>query len=186
MTYVIPPGFSRFTVQHRTQSPLGSTPVWGIGFSGSPSPTILDDLIEAWEDNIQPVLNDEWSATRFEMRSDALVYDRVMDIAGARTPEAATPSTAALVSLTTGLPGRSNRGRIYLPGMLSADEISSDGQMFDTPRLQIGGAISGLIEAAQALDYEPVILHSNSSDPTPVLTWNVQQLVATQRRRLRR
>lgn len=186
MTYVIPPGFSRFTVQFAEMSPSGSRPTFGFGTDLNPSPTFIDELQAVIEGEYVPILNDEYTITRLEMRSDALVYTKDVTLAGDSPEEGAVPNTAALVTLASGLPGRANRGRIYLPGVIPYDQVSGDGQMFDGRRELITDFVTALEAELDTLGGSFQILHSSSSDPTAVLSWNVQQLVATQRRRLRR
>lgn len=185
MTYVIPPLNSRVSFTYAPVSPSGSNITWGFGCSIGPSEAITAELVDWYTDNYVPACNEDYVLRRIEMRNDTLVQEAVLELPGDEDAPAAAPGSSALVSLSSGLPGRSNRGRIYLPGVTPEDRMDNQGRMFDAQRLLIGDIMTSLETYLSSVSAELVILHSTSSDPTPVTSWTVQQLTATQRRRLR-
>lgn len=98
---------------------------------------------------------------------------------------AAPPQVAALIQKQSGLAGRANRGRMYVPGPV-ATQIGADGD-FEAPALTSWQAAANVWfdEAVQA-SLQPVILHTNPAiAPTTITALSVQVLSATQRRRVR-
>jgi len=186
MTYVIPGNNARVSFTYAPVSPSGSRITWGFGCAQAPNTTTVAEL-EAWYvAEYVPHCNEDYVLERIEMRSDSLVFDSVVSIPGEEDAPAAPPGSSALISLSSGLPGRSNRGRVFLPGVTPEDRMNNKGQMFDAQRLLIGDIFTSLETLLDGLSAGLVILHSTSSDPTPVTSWTVQALTATQRRRLRR
>jgi hypothetical protein len=185
MTYVIPPGFTRLSFTYAPVSPLGSAITWGIGLDANPSPTLLD-VAQAWyEDEQQALVSEGYVLNRIEARNDTLVYERLLSLDGEDTSATPPPQVAALISLSTGLPGRSNRGRVYWPGVLEESAVNAQGQIDPLVRTTIQNQWENFLAALETIDATPVILHSSSSDPTPVLSSVVRGNVATQRRRQR-
>lgn len=186
MTYVIPPGFSRVSFTYAPVSPAGSAITWGFGCAVSPSAAIIAELMDWYEDNYVPVCNEDYVLRRMEMRNDTLVQEIVRELPGTEDAPMPAPGTSALISLSTGLPGRTNRGRVYWPGVTPEDRMNNAGQMFDAQRTLLGETFESLETYLDSVSAPLVVLHSSVSDPTPVTSWTVQQLTATQRRRLRR
>ena len=109
---------------------------------------------------------------------------------GGDSGDAYGENTALLVVKRTGLAGRSNRGRTYVPGV-------SEGMLHDGAHLQSGvrTAFQGQFDdfLSDVLAGDPggtqVLLHTEDAPdttPTPVTTYTVDNMVATQRRRLRK
>lgn len=185
MSYVIPAGFSRLTFQYAPASPLGSAVVWGLGLESPPSAAILAEIEEWYTSTYQIICCEAYTLERIEMRSDTLVEERVVSYKGDTTTPHPPPQVAALVSLTTGLPGRTNRGRIYWPGVVPEASSDANGIIEPTKLAQLQNIWDAFAGFLDGLSAAPVILHSGSSDPTPVTNGVVRQSVATQRRRQR-
>lgn len=185
MAYIIPPGFSRISVDYAAVSTAGSKPSWGIGVAASPDSGIVA-LVRNWvETDLAPITATYARIERIQMRNDVELAEDVFNGDGTKVAAFGPPSNAALITLSTGLVGRANRGRVYLPFVLPEPQLGGDGVLDPDLRSDISEAF-GLLVGALDLDGAPlVILHSGSSDPTPVTSWTVQSLSATQRRRLR-
>lgn len=98
------------------------------------------------------------------------------------------PNTAVLCSWSA-LGTRAQRnGRSYFIGV-DEDQVTSDGKMTTTYQGEWQTAVDDFIDELQADDLGLVVLSrtgASSGDVRTVLDGNVQQLLATQRRRLRR
>lgn len=120
-------------------------------------------------------------------------YEALIDVEGTATGAPITSNTAVLVRKLSGLPGRRNKGRMYMPGFIAEDSVSPTGiitqsgvdnrqDLFDDwwDDLTVPG--SGIPFAIP-----PCIFHA-SGDQTPTLIseFQVDSLVATQRQRMRR
>lgn len=186
MGYVIPPGFSRITFNFLPISTVGSRPCWGFGVASSPDGTKLAELSSWVLDDYLPAVSTEMELESLEMRNDVEAIEVPIGIGGGTAGAPATPQNAVLCKVTSGLTGRSNRGRWFWPGMVIEDEVSPDGRLFDGYRSSLQDLADGLRVAVGLAGMEDlVILHSTSSDPTPVNAVTIQQHIATQRRRMR-
>lgn len=186
MGYIIPAGYSRATFEYDARSPMGSQLVWGIGLTQGPTETMLDALQDWWEDSGKIRTSLSYTLSNIELRNDIEVLNRSVGTNGSLTDAPAPPGCAALVRLGSGLVGRKNRGRIYLPGMLLDDDIDSDGSILSGTVLSIQGVVDDLMAAIASASATPVVLHSDVGTPTLVTSAQVQSVSATQRRRLRR
>lgn len=97
-------------------------------------------------------------------------------------------NTAVLINKNTAAGGRAGKGRMYIPG-IRENKISGAGVM-DTDEFAawISAAV-GFFEDMNDDDLTPVLLHGTGSPlttPTAITSLQVQNKVATQRRRLRR
>lgn len=95
-------------------------------------------------------------------------------------------NTAVLITKTTPLGGRKNKGRMYCPPTEPAESgISAAGQMSDTDRGNIQARWNNTMAYLEAEELPMCLFHSDGSAPTVVTGLTVQSTVATQRRRLR-
>lgn len=185
MTYVIPAGFSRLTFEHNAVSTQGSKPSWGIGLDSPPDIDLVNIAAAWWDDEMAPLVPTYVNLERVQMRNDFEVQEVLPTMAGTDTGSFGPPSQSILITLTTGLVGRSNRGRIYFPYVNKETALSGDGVVSGDLITDLNAAFGALLTLLNAEGALPVILHSDSSDPTPVTAWTTQSLSATQRRRLR-
>jgi hypothetical protein len=116
-------------------------------------------------------------------------YDVTVSRAGALGGSANPQNVATLVRKNTGLGGRRNRGRMFLPGIpeaFTADNGIIAPANVTTLQTAVNLLHSGALFAASNVD-AMVLLHSTPpTTPTVINSLDVQNLVATQRRRLRR
>jgi len=185
MGYVIPVGFARITFEYGAVSTLGSQVCWGIGVSRDPNSATLADVREWAEDLLLPATSDAYELQRIVMRNDVNVIEEVLNNFGASPDQVSPPNTALLVKLTTDLIGRKNRGRMYIPGVLRDTEVNNSGVIQGAALDALEPVITGLFTALLITEAEPVILHSDESEPTPVTGGTASAQVATQRRRQR-
>lgn len=147
---------------------------------------------------VMQVLTSEYTlrGARIVQGSDGpdLIYnvDATTVVAGAQTPGVAPPNVAYLVRKQTGLGGRRNRGRMYIPGP-PRNWFSAAGIFGTTQLASAQTAVEELLDPstlALAGFSNAVLFHSTGvtptpSTPTPITSLSVQSKVATQRRRLR-
>lgn len=98
---------------------------------------------------------------------------------------AAVPNTATLAIKNTDLGGRKGRGRMFIPGVVETD-VNQAGTLTSTRITSLEGIFSDLIADLATNNVPMVLLHSDSTTPSEVLTLVPSSKVATQRRRLRR
>lgn len=99
-----------------------------------------------------------------------------------------TPNVAILVKKVTGAGGRRNRGRMYIPPVYPGEAGVDYNGVIDADKVlvlqsQYAVAYSLIVDD----DLLPVLFHTEAPfTPTDISSFQVQQIVATQRRRLRR
>lgn len=187
MGYVIPAGFARVNLEYAALSPNGSKPTWGFGVNRPPSEALCTAVLQGWVEYLRPFTSNSYTLERVTARSDVGYYEILSGTTGPSGSPAAPPNTCALIKLATGMSGRTNRGRVYPVGLLTDNSIQDVGTLDPEALADIQQAWNGFVNTIE-LDTgaELVILHSTSSDPTPVTSQVLQGTVATQRRRLRR
>lgn len=102
---------------------------------------------------------------------------------GTRAGSNAPPSNCSLLfSKRSGVAGRQNRGRMYMPPCLLAESnINQDGSF---PLTNLQTSADAFLENFSP-DLPMVILHTGAQAPTPVTSLVVRSVLATQRRRMR-
>jgi len=186
MGYTIPAGFARVNLEYSAQSSLGSNIVTGFGIDTDPGPAILAIIEEWWEETLTLRTSSTYVLQRIEARNDISVEEITINQPGTLSGDPAPPNTAALVSIGTGLVGRENRGRMYLPGVLLDGDIDASGQITTAARNSIQAVVEELGVRLAVAEVQIVILHSGVGTPTPSNSVQVSGTAATQRRRLRR
>lgn len=192
----IPPGFAQVTMIHSHPAAEGEVDVvYGIEISGGASELMLEQILDAWSADIMPRLSQSVVLEAGRMYvgqdgGDALVFE-----ANAEPPtpggDASTwlaINTAYLIKKNTGLGGRRNRGRMYLPGV-PAGTLNDSGNLNPTAMTNLNNAVNNFLVSLKAVTgvEEMVILHAAPSvlAPTVVSSLTPAPKIATQRRRLR-
>lgn len=159
-----------------------------------------DDLYDRLCSVLGPGLWDEEKlvSLRSKVGSDGEgpLFETTGAFPGLRSNEPPAPNTAILVSKSTGRGGRYNRGRMFFPscnansvlpnGTLSPGEVTFFQNIFD----QMLEVCQGVVGSPPVNVSDMVLVHSpRSGDATPtpsaVTVLTVENMVATQRRRLR-
>jgi hypothetical protein len=95
-------------------------------------------------------------------------------------------NAAVLVKKVTGIAGRSNRGRFYFPPWLLAEtNVSPTGSIDASAVTTVQGWFTAWFNAMIAATYVPQLFHSSGASATNVTSFSVQQIMATQRLRMR-
>jgi len=188
----IPTGYGQATLVFTIPGP-SSPAMITFGYTASLTQGVnnqAESIFDAWAtagalwtaQDAQTVLNEVRVLRRIasgELESGLHVEDR----AGSQAGEGAPPQVALLIQKITGLAGRKNRGRMYVPGVIATTQGGGWGGTFisDTQ-----GRANTFFTALGTASADMVILHNNQLDtPTPVTGLNVVALSATQRRRIR-
>jgi hypothetical protein len=96
------------------------------------------------------------------------------------------PQVAVLVQKRSGLGGRANRGRFYVPAVWIAEaDIDNLGNLTTTVFNATQAQWNSFLVNQDTDGYGVWVLHSGFGAPAQVTALNVQRKVATQRRRLR-
>jgi hypothetical protein len=104
--------------------------------------------------------------------------------AGTAGSSAPTPQVAVLVKKQTGVGGRANRGRFYLPWAVDESGLDQAGNIDPTVVTAVNTACAGLLADLATAQVPMYILHNGVGIPTQVLSMSCESVVATQRRRV--
>jgi hypothetical protein len=103
--------------------------------------------------------------------------------------DACPPSNCAvLISKNTALGGRRYRGRLFFPPVkLNEGAVDQSGNMSGGSVTDYQTTWDGFVGNLGVSQLEPVLFHQGASPPvpTPITSFTVQSVIATQRRRMR-
>lgn len=113
--------------------------------------------------------------------------ETVSRITGTGTGTPLTPNTSVLIKKITARGGRKGRGRMFAPGCgVSEIDVDENGIIGASDLNSLEISWDAFYTAWAALSCPPYLLHSDSTLPDAITSFEVEPLVATQRRRLRR
>lgn len=191
MPTIIPPAFG--LVSHLFRLDDGSAPsgpmvvTYGVNIVGDGQET-LDTCCEYFGSVVEGICNEQFqvylSTLKQGPNSTGPSFENATVMNGTIAGAAATVNVAYLVRKTTGAGGRANRGRLYLPGVTES-KVSAAGAVASTDLTDYNNVLNTWRLGLALESIEMQILHSESSDPTPVTQIFMDPKVATQRRRLR-
>jgi len=92
-------------------------------------------------------------------------------------------NVTSVISWTTGLRGRGNRGRTYVQALYESATDAFD--TLNTPYLIAAAVVANaFIVGTPPAGLEPVVFHCELGTGTPITSFRIDQLVDSQRRRL--
>lgn len=105
---------------------------------------------------------------------------------GTVTGQGLPPNCCILVRKNTAKPGRTGRGRMFMPSGTLGELAVNQAGIVDSGSLAIyqDMFLSAYVNMVGA-DLVPVLLHENGATATPITSFQVMGKIATQRRRLR-
>ena len=195
MSARIPPGFAELWV--KTTFTGDAEPMFyrlglvlAVGVGGDLTGT--NNIVQAWQTAIRPCVSSSvtlnggyvlWGQDGGDLRIDSTIAVQAGTGGATNLP----PNTALLVRKLTGLGGRRNRGRMFIPGVPNTNVTSAGaigGATLPTYQTAIDAARTAVVATAEVT---AVALFHDSAPfaPTTITTLEAQALVATQRRRLR-
>lgn len=186
MGYYVPAGYSRINFNFAPVWGGGSSPTFGFGVNRPPSSVLVNDYYDMWTVVLQPLVNSGVTLNSITARNNVGYAERLVGQNGARTSESQPPQVAALIRLSTGLIGRANRGRIYVPFVLPDSAVGGAGDIDPGWMDELESISDAIASYGDDSGAELQILHSTERAPTPVTSRSVSNQVATQRRRNRR
>lgn len=200
MATIIPIGFAHVIQPYRLAA-AGKD--FSVTYAVDMRDTVLNDqsVINALDDDFRaawrPITDQSYVFQPAEMyhRVDAgpLVFSTsvVAPVAGATAKNSPPPNTAVVVRKRTARVGRSQRGRVYLPGLLDETAVDEAGTIAPSAVTTFQNAATAWLNSLTAGTTPMVLLHQKTEDPpledpTLVTQLLIQPIVRTQRRRLPR
>lgn len=112
-------------------------------------------------------------------------FDLPADIDGTLSGNSVTPNVTLLVKKLTTAGGRAGRGRFYWPG-IQEGVVNDYGVLDSGAKDTFQGLFDDFRSSLLGFDLIPTLLHNSAETPDAITAFEVQTLVATQRRRLGR
>lgn len=183
----IPSGYCEVLVSNSSSRYRKGVAAWTFGIaSGLANPAfIADELAPVIGSIFGPLTMNSDLIESVVVSSLTLSAESGIGVTGSRTSDPEPPNVAALVKKNTGLRGRKNRGRFYLPGVLSETDVQGNGFIDPGSYATLDSGIQGLFTFLESKSIPMVVLHSGTGTPTPVSSLVLDPRVATQRKRLR-
>lgn len=151
---------------------------------------IADAVWTPWEDNMAARIDSNVLMGPLHVQqgtgSGINSGDGTLSGPGTASSNAPTPQVAVLVKKFTGLGGRANRGRMYLPWAADESGLDEGGNIDPTVVTAVTAAFNGLLADLSTAELPMVILHAGAGIPAEVITGTCESVVATQRRRVAR
>jgi hypothetical protein len=187
---VIPVGFSQLTLRWALSgSSQTAEVVFGLNFA---DPADVQQVADSIPFNLNQVVSSSYTYVHAQARvADGAIFEKIYTDVGGGPAAQTPPNTCFLLRKVTSLPGRKNKGRMYLPGP-SETSVDHTGLLTTTLVNSVNTQANNLLTAiagAPPGGFGVMVILHNEFAPQPAPT-NVdqlvcQQLVATQRRRLR-
>lgn len=166
-----------------------------LGDPATPS-AIVDLMVTTWTDTGHPgapsAYSTEWlflgCVDTYEDESGPIRYEHPVVQAGSATLSPVPINSAILINKVTGAGGRRNRGRLFYPPVYPTEgDVSALGVIQSSDVTALQAKFDSWYTAAVADDMQPVLFHQTGAQlPTVITSFKVQNLLATQRRRMRR
>lgn len=187
MTLNIPTGYYEVAFEHSISGSLRTAVcTWGVHYTGSNVTADADDVRLAWKNRILSFMTTNYTLieTRFRDAVGTAIVIPGSD-AGTNSATAATPNMAFLVKKLTGLGGRKNHGRLYLPGV-EESVVDPTGVVDSSVVSALTTGFVNFVNDMAASNFFSVLLHNGTTAPTPITAVQAESLAATQRRRMRK
>lgn len=193
MSARIPPGFAEAWFQYNVIGDLEPM-YFAVGCEVSAPPTIAQ--VNTMMGNCYAAL-DNIASSAYTLGPGHVIVGQdggdirldctITPIPGTSAGDAVPQNTCILVRKVTAGGGRRNRGRCFVPAVNEA-AVDNAGRLAGSFRTAVDAAFAALITGLATAPFgDPVLFHeSEPFTPTPLVEFSCQQLVATQRRRLRR
>lgn len=187
---IIPVGFAQVNyVFTGAAAPRGAQVTLGVLAPGGMSAqTLVNNCATDFEVNILPELTQDVTLAtvmaKLGPNDVGPTAEASVGVAGAGGTQTTSPNVAYLVRKVTGVGGRANRGRWYLPGVNEAD-VLWDGTIVAARVSSLQAAHDAFFTALGVTGNDPVILHNSIATPTAMTGFQADSLAATQRDRLR-
>jgi len=151
---------------------------------------VISNAFKSWwandyRDNVSNQVNLEQVQVRLYDPSNPLALDDTvgLPLAGLRASIHEPYNVTVTMSWRTGLAGRKYRGRTYVPG-LTEDQTNTDDTINSTVVSELAAAAQALLLAIASTTADFIIWHASTNTFTKVITFVIDFILDSQRRRL--
>lgn len=198
MAAPIPVGYGLAVIQH-SQPFSGQTQIVTFNFQDNTvalTPNEVADLIAAsWTGTGNPFVaslvadSAQFDSVKVYIQTEPglLLGEAIQTIAGTRSSQPPSPQVAMVVKKKTAFVGRRHRGRFYIPAsFLVATDVGPSGSIGATPLGVLQARFDTFLGNLSNDDVPMVICHVEAPfTPDEVTSLTCEQLIGTQRRRVR-
>lgn len=201
MAQVIPVGFAHVGIQFSNSGdpdPWYVTMGLDVSDAGGDMEGVANTLATGWEGSLIGGMSTttRLSGVQIRLGQDGgvpLTTFWPFNIAGGSSAAKLPQNCALLVQKVTQRPGRPGKGRIFIPNILSEGDVDTVGTITGSVRTELQGYFNDFLEFLADPNplppVQPVLLHNagtpGGTTPSPITSWTVNGVIATQRRRLR-
>lgn len=195
MTVVIPPGYAQFSTEFWLTDYLRpAVCVWGIDCRDNiyHPDDMAQGFLEMFATSIAPgidsnvIMRDVRMVLGQDGADPVLGFSRT-SVTGSAVRESTAPALACLIRLNTGLGGRRNRGRKFIPWGLNDNAVSERGAVEASSVTGWNNRMSTFEGELEDNQWVPVVLHGTGQsavpDPTPITSMSCSPVISTQRQR---
>lgn len=192
MTIIVPPGFAHIDLSFRhSLYQRDAHCTYGVNIGENPE-QIADFCLSAWMSAMNAHLDNnvtmrEVTATIGQDGGDPLIDTALNTTPGGRSAESTPPALALLLTKRSGVGGRRNTGRMFLPWFNSEASVSETGIVAPSTMTSYQTAVTAWLAFHTNGTVPMVILHrtgiSTPPSPTPVTQLVASNVISTQVRR---
>jgi hypothetical protein len=198
MPIIIPDTYGHFAFIWGSSSfaSAGAATTFGMGGPGEPTLTAeeaAEITASIWIDQLRAQMDSSITLVEVQVTTALQRAVEPVNLAGTAPRTLPPPNCTTLVKKTTQFRGRRSQGRNFWPGLLSEGDIDERGTISAPTLTSLQTIIGGWVDAMEMAIGHPFVILQGSEGETPplspppvVISHAVQQLVASQRRRLRR
>jgi hypothetical protein len=166
---------------------LGGQNTGGAGVTQAQLTTMAGVAVAAWTDNLCPLFSDAYTfreARLTSLNTATSPQVTLTDVTNGGKSNGSSSQVAQLVKLITAIRSRSSRGRVFLPPPGDAD-VNSSGVLLPQQVTDLTAAFSILQGNMLQAGLPLAVLSRVDLEANVVTSFRVDNVVATQRRRLR-
>lgn len=193
---IIPEGYGQVNLEFAgTALPTGAQVTYGLSLDVTPLPLgdIPEAIAVAWSaSNMRALMTTTTALVKVSLKvgpnATGPTYEFAANVQGTDAGQAVTPNTSILFKKVTAFGGRAGSGRFYLPSF-DETEVDLAGNLSPAMVTAAQNAVNAFKTAHDDDNLTWTLLHGEGSvisTPSEILSIEVQNKVATQRRRLRR
>jgi hypothetical protein len=172
----------------------------GLDWTGPgpiPDPTEMAEICRLAAVHVDSIGHSSWVGAdwsflgvdcTYQTEEGPLTGSSLATVAGAGTAAQIPVNGSILVKKNTASGGRRNRGRLFMPPVYPAEGLVDSIGIIAAPAVtNLTGRFSSFYNQLIIGLTQPVLFHSEAPfTPTPIISFTVENLLATQRRRMRR
>ena len=195
MSLIIPPGYSLASIEYwLTGYTRPAVTTWGLDTRGDlyDPDTMARGFLDAYEANCRNLVDTNVTVRNAKILIGQDGGEPVIGVsthawAGTSSRASTPPALSVMLKTPTGLGGRRNRGRKYIPWSVAENSVDEMGLIDGASVTALQTGFNAFYNDLKDSDWDPVVLHSTGSSPvpspTPITAFVVDPIIRTQKQR---